>query len=177
MNRTDSAELEYPQDNASLLWLIRDSSMRFVDDVHTPQKETLTDLVLQTFAQVADSAQKLDQRQQLEWGRFRGTDIRHLTRSLPAFSRMHLYTGGGTHVVNATKANHGPSWRMVVQLGATTEAYGIYPGGQSGNPGSPYYDNSVNDWVQGKYYLLHIFDQKQRDDAGIKFRMVMGPKS
>lgn len=177
MNRTDSAELDYPQDNASLLWLIRDSSMRFVDDVHTPQKETLTDLVLQTFAQVTDSAQKLDQRQELEWGRFRGTDIRHLTRSLPAFSRMHLYTGGGTHVVNATKANHGPSWRMVVQLGATTEAYGIYPGGQSGNPGSPYYDNAVNDWVQGKYYLLHIFDQKQRDDAGIKFRMVMAPKS
>lgn len=177
MNRTDSAELEYPQDNASLLWLIRDSSMRFVDDVHTPQKETLTDLVLQTFAQVTDSAQKLDQRQELEWGRFRGTDIRHLTRSLPAFSRMHLYTGGGTHVVNATKANHGPSWRMVVQLGATTEAYGIYPGGQSGNPGSPYYDNAVSDWVQGKYYLLHIFDQKQRDDAGIKFRMVMQPKS
>ncbi|KAA2239459.1 penicillin acylase family protein [Chitinophaga agrisoli] len=177
MNRTDSATLVYPQDNASLLWLIRDSSMHFIDDVHTPQKETLTELVQQSFAWVADSAQKLDQHLQLEWGSFRGTDIRHLTRSLPAFSRMHLRTGGGTHIVNATKETHGPSWRMVVQLGPTTEAYGIYPGGQSGNPGSPYYDNAVTDWSQGKYYVLHVFTEQQRDDPGVKFRMLMGPEN
>jgi len=176
MDRKDSLIMVYPQDNASLLWLLRDSAMHFVDDVHTPQQETLSDLVSQTFAQVADSAQKLEQQKRLEWGRFRGTDIRHLTRSLPAFSHMHLYTGGGTHIVNATKATHGPSWRMVVQLGATTEAYGIYPGGQSGNPGSPWYDNSVADWVQGNYYLLHVFDPQQPDDASIKFRMVLEPE-
>src|SRR5262249_9585766 len=134
MNRSDSLIMDYPQDNASLLWMIRDSSMHFIDDVRTPQKETLTDLVRKSFAWVADTAQALDKAKRLEWGRYRGTDIRHLTRSLPAFSQMHLYTGGGTHVVNATKATHGPSWRMIVQLGATTEAYGIFPGGQSGNP-------------------------------------------
>lgn len=176
MNREDSLVMEYPQDNASLLWLIRDSSMHFIDDVHTARKETLTDLVTETFAAVADSAQKLDKQQKLEWGRFRGTDIRHLTRALPSFSQMHLYTGGGTHVVNATKATHGPSWRMIVQLGATTEAYGIYPGGQSGNPGSPYYDNSVQDWVHGNYYQLRIFDAQHKDDPAVKFRMLLQPE-
>lgn len=176
MNRPDSLVMEYPQDNASLLWLIRDTSMRFVDDIHTTKKETLTELVQETFAAVADSARKLDGKQQLEWGRFRGTDIRHLTRGLPAFSQMHLYTGGGTHVVNATKSTHGPSWRMIVQLGATTEAYGIYPGGQSGNPGSPYYDNSVQDWVHGNYYQLRIFDQQHKDDPAVKFKMLLQPE-
>lgn len=176
MNRADSLIMDYPQDNASLLWMIRDSAMHFIDDIHTTQKETLTDLVTQTFAAVADSALKLDQEKRLEWGRFRGTDIRHLTRSLPAFSQMHLYTGGGTHVVNATKATHGPSWRMIVQLGATTEAYGIYPGGQSGNPGSPYYDNSVQDWVHGNYYQLRIFGPQHKDDPAVKFRMLMEPE-
>lgn len=176
MNRADSLVMDYPQDNASLLWLIRDSSMHFIDDIHTSQKETLTDLVRQTFAAVADSARKLDQQQRLEWGRFRGTNIRHLTRGIPAFSQMNLYTGGGTHVVNATKATHGPSWRMIVQLGATTEAYGIYPGGQSGNPGSPYYDNSVQDWVHGNYYQLRIFDQQHKDDPAVKFKMLLEPE-
>lgn len=176
MNRADSLVMEYPQDNASLLWLIRDSSMHFIDDIRTSQKETLTDLVQQTFAAVADSARKLDQQQRLEWGRFRGTNIRHLTRGIPAFSQMNLYTGGGTHVVNATKATHGPSWRMIVQLGATTEAYGIYPGGQSGNPGSPYYDNSVQDWVHGNYYQLRIFDQQHKDDPAVKFKMLLEPE-
>jgi len=175
MNREDSLVMDYPTDNASLLWLIRDSSMHFVDDIHTAKKETLTDLVQETFAAVADSAQKLDKQQRLEWGRFRGTDIRHLTRALPAFSSMGLYTGGGTHVVNATKANHGPSWRMIVQLGSTTEAYGIYPGGQSGNPGSPYYDNSVQDWAHGNYYQLRIFDTQHKDDPAVKFKLLLQP--
>ncbi|HEY0612555.1 MAG TPA: penicillin acylase family protein, partial [Chitinophaga sp.] len=107
---------------------------------------------------------------------FRGTDIRHLTRALPSFSQMHLYTGGGTHVVNATKANHGPSWRMIVQLGPATEAYGIYPGGQSGNPGSPYYDNSVQDWAHGNYYQLRIFDTQHKDDPAVKFKMLLQPE-
>ncbi len=35
-----------------------------------------------------------------------------------------------------------PSWRMVVELGAEIRAWGNYPGGQSGNPGSKFYDGS-----------------------------------
>jgi penicillin amidase len=175
LNRADKAALVQPQETTTLLWLLRDSSMHFIDNIHTPQQETLSGLVQQAFTMAADSAQKLEQQRRLEWGRFRGTDIRHLSRSLPAFSQMHLFTGGGTHIVNATKDTHGPSWRMVVQLGPQTEAYGIYPGGQSGNPGSQYYDNSVKDWVEGKYYLLRVFDREHGDDPGIRFRMVMEP--
>jgi penicillin amidase len=132
----------------------------------------LSQLVQTAFVTAADSAKVLDGQQKLAWGRYRGTNIRHLTRTLAPFSAMNLYTGGGRHIVNATKQVHGPSWKMVVQLSAKTEAYGIYPGGQSGNPGSPFYDNAVQDWVQGKYYLLHVFDQQEKDDPAVKFRMV-----
>ena len=45
---------------------------------------------------------------------------------------------------------------MVVDRGPQVEAWGIYPGGQSGHPGSDYYDNAVNDWVASKYYRLHF---------------------
>jgi penicillin amidase len=41
-----------------------------------------------------------------------------------------------------------PSWRMVVSLEKTgVRAWGVYPGGQSGNPGSPYYNNMLNTWA------------------------------
>ena len=43
---------------------------------------------------------------------------------------------------------------MVVELTDKTNAYGIYPGGQEGNPGSKYYDSFINDWLVGKYYKL-----------------------
>ncbi|MEM7656575.1 MAG: penicillin acylase family protein, partial [Bacteroidota bacterium] len=49
----------------------------------------------------------------------------------------------------------GPSWRMVVSLGPTIEAYGVYPGGQSGNPGAQQFDGFVNDWQAGSYYRLN----------------------
>jgi penicillin amidase len=49
----------------------------------------------------------------------------------------------------------GPSWRMVVQwskAGAGSGvAEGIYPGGQSDDPASPWYSDLVGDWQTGTY--------------------------
>ena len=41
---------------------------------------------------------------------------------------------------------------MLVELGDSPSAFTIYPGGQSGNPGSFYYNDMVTDWADGKYY-------------------------
>ena len=168
----DGTVLAYPQAITTLQLLQRDTSFHFIDNINTPQKETLSQLVQGAFATSVNELEVLNRAGNLALGRARGTDINHLSRGIPAFSALHLRTGGGQHIVNATKATHGPSWRMVVQLGDKTEAYGIYPGGQSGNPGSPFYDNSVHDWVAGKYYLLHIFNEQEKDDAVIRYKLV-----
>jgi penicillin amidase len=49
-------------------------------------------------------------------------------------------------------ARTGPSWRMIASLssGGVT-AQGVYPGGQSENPASPWYSNLVPLWWDGKY--------------------------
>ena len=53
---------------------------------------------------------------------------------------------------------------MVVALGPEVEAWGIFPGGETGNPGSPHYDAFVDDWVDGKMYeLLYL---RSADDVG-----------
>jgi penicillin amidase len=165
-----------PQPTTALLMLLRDSAVHFVDNINTPQKETLSGLVQGSFAAIVPEMAGLNKAGKLELGKARGTTIRHLSRAIPAFSANNLNTGGGRHIVNATKQTHGPSWRMIVQLSDKTEAYGIYPGGQSGNPGSPYYDNAVNDWVAGKYYLLHVFDEKEKDDPLIRYKVVFTGK-
>ncbi|WP_295119316.1 penicillin acylase family protein [uncultured Chitinophaga sp.] len=165
----DSLVLELPQSKTTLLWLLRDSAMHFVDDRATPQVETLPDIVLRSFARSANEARRLKRENKLAFGEYRGTNINHLA-GLPAFSRQGLYTGGGPHIVNATKLRHGPSWKMIVQLGRQTEAYGIYPGGQSGNPGSKFYDNSIDDWTAGKYYALKVFSATDKGTYKIIFR-------
>ncbi len=43
----------------------------------------------------------------------------------------------------------GPSWRMIVAFG--DRGYAIYPGGQSENPLSPWYENQIPDWFSGRY--------------------------
>jgi penicillin amidase len=60
---------------------------------------------------------------------------------------------------------------MVVSLTTKTEAYGVYPGGQSGNPGSKFYDNFVNDWAAGKYYSLWMMTKKEAGDKRVMGRM------
>lgn len=167
----DSIAYVQPEEKTLLFWLMRDSAMHFIDNIRTPARETLADQVMASFRLAADTAAELDARNELALGKFRGTDIRHLSRSIPAFSRMHLNTGGGRHIINATKKTTGPSWRMVVELGPETKAWGIFPGGQSGNPGSKYYDNMVSDWLAGKYYALRVYDEKKPAE-GVVGKMV-----
>jgi len=50
-------------------------------------------------------------------------------------------------------SSHGPSWRMVVDWGKGT-FQAIYPGGQSENPASAWYDDRVNTWFDGKYAAM-----------------------
>ena len=54
-------------------------------------------------------------------------------------------------------ASTGPSWRMIVTLSAAgVSARGVYPGGQSENPASPWYDNLVPLWWDGRYLPLPV---------------------
>ena len=54
-------------------------------------------------------------------------------------------------------ATTGPSWRMIVSLsGAGVSAEGVYPGGQSENPASPWYDDQVPLWWDGRYLPVPV---------------------
>ena len=44
--------------------------------------------------------------------------------------------------------------------------YGVYPGGQSGNPGSKTYDQFVETWRTGELYDLQFLNEKPVDRDG-----------
>src|SRR5262249_53916322 len=145
--------LPWPNESTLVESLHRDSAYRFVDNINTPQKETLADMLVASLAKATGKLKEAEAEGRLEWARYKGTRVQQLLK-IPALSRLHLSIGGGPGIINAAKEDHGPSWRMVVRLAEVTEAYGVYPGGQSGNPGSPYYDNFIDTWVKGDYYTL-----------------------
>lgn len=97
------------------------------------------------------------------WQHYKHTSITHLAR-LDAFSVKDVAIGGYNNIVNAASEGAGPSWRMIVDFtNGKPQCYGVYPGGQSGNPGNKGFTDFIDKWSKGEYYTLHFFSNK--DDA------------
>ncbi len=160
----------FPLENTLAEQVLKDSAYKFLDDIATPQKESLADIATAAFKKAGAHLKQVEADGALELATFKGTGVYHLLK-LPAFSRLNLPIGGGENVINAATGDHGPSWRMVVHLTPVTEAYGIYPGGQSGNPGSRYYDNFVDDWAAGKYNKIWVMTKNETRDQRVKWTM------
>jgi penicillin G amidase len=56
---------------------------------------------------------------------------------------------------------------MVIHLTNPIEAYGVYPGGQSGNPGSKFYEDFIDTWATGKYFTLWMMKEDETADKRI----------
>jgi penicillin amidase len=163
-------ELLWPSESTLLDDMEKYPNFKYFDNVTTAKIETLPDDVTEAFKKAAAVIRKADEGGNLEWAKYKDTRVEHLAR-IDAFSRLHLPIGGGTNTINAAKEQHGPSWRMVVSLTPETEAWGIYPGGESGNPGSRFYDDFVTDWALGKYYKLWVMKASDATDARVKWAM------
>jgi penicillin amidase len=66
-------------------------------------------------------------------------------------------SSGDAWTINAAdgglESHQGPSWRMIVAWTGQGKAAGegVYPGGQSENPASPWYEDQMSDWWEGRY--------------------------
>jgi len=157
--------------------MLRQPAARWFDDVRTKKVETLDEEVRATFRKaILQLRQSLgDMGETWQWGKYKGTSIRHLAR-IPGLGEKGLFTDGDLGIINATGRHHGPSWRMVVSLGSEVEAWGIYPGGQSGNPGSPHYNDFLDVWLHGELAEL-LFMQSKNDDQGrVRSKTTCTPK-
>lgn len=129
----------------------------FFDYKTTPQIENAEDITTMAFVAALDNMANWEESNNMEATRmnYYGTTILHLSRLAP-FSIENVPVGGNASALNANMDRWGPSWRMVVELGDETKAWGTYPGGQSGNPGSPYYLTMLQHWIDGEYYPLQF---------------------
>ena len=129
--------------------------------------ESIEDIVNMTFKTTVDSLEnwkKENKASRITWKNFKNTRINHLL-GIKSFSLENINVGGDRNIINAASGRHGPSWRMIVKLNKNkkTEAWGVYPGGQSGNPGSFNYFNGIKEWGEGKYSKL-LFNNNPLDN-------------
>ncbi len=149
----------------------------YFDDRTTPTRETLDDVVGNAFqkAVAALVAELGPVGPRWKWGRSSPVTIGHLAM-IPGLGSPPLAISGNRGVINAASGSFGPSWRMVVEMGPEVRAWGSIPGGASGNPGSRFYDNGINDWAEGavtELVFLRSFGERHpriigRTDIGRK---------
>ncbi len=163
MNSTE-AELRYPSRDIFVEVIKEEPDMKFVNNIETEQTETVEDLVTMTFKETIAVLSKVYGAELENWKRGIdiNNDIDHLA-NIPGFGRENLFSGGAAEAINATRGGNGPSWRMVVEVGPEVKGWGIYPGGQSGNPGSPHYDDMVEGWRTGRLFELNFMRERPEE--------------
>ncbi|HEV7779868.1 MAG TPA: penicillin acylase family protein [Chitinophagaceae bacterium] len=166
---------DWPRDQTLIEALLRDSAFKFIDNINTLENETLYDVVTTALKKITPILAGAEAKGKLEWAKYKSPGVYHLLdpgkKDLLSLDRTNLNIGGDDNIINAVTKSHGPSWRMIVQLTTPTEAYGVYPGGQSGNPGSKFYDDYIDNWVAGKYNKLWFMRDGDRKDKNVKWTM------
>ncbi|WP_276348198.1 penicillin acylase family protein [Daejeonella sp. JGW-45] len=160
--------MRYPSRDRNVHLLLNEPNSPWFDNVHTAKKETRADAVNAAFRFAIDSLERKygPLKKEWQWGNVKHTNVPHLAK-VAGFGSKFLNNGGSKSSVNAMSENNGPSWRMIVALGKEVKAYGVFPGGASGNPGSYYYDNMVDTWSEGKLNELVYLKSKDEKRAGI----------
>ena len=166
----DSIPTKLPSTYRTMEMLEKQPTAKWFDNVKTKNKvETAPDILTESFKATVDTLSKnlLPMGPAWNWGKVKRTVIEHLL-PIKAFHRSNFETQGGARIVNATTEKTGPSWRMIVELGKKPKAYGIFPGGQSGNPASAFYDNMIEKWTKGELNELLFLSSKDEQSPRIK---------
>ncbi|NNF02840.1 MAG: penicillin acylase family protein, partial [Rhodothermales bacterium] len=101
------------------------------------------------------------------WGAVHRVVFRHMAFSdalLPLNRGPFPYPGTAQTLSPARNltVTHSASWRVVVDFSTTPPAaWGVYPGGQSGNPFSPLYDAHLPAYLDFRYYPLSLAERPE----------------
>lgn len=174
--KNEEAVLSYPTDYTTIKLLAENPTFDFFDIKSTPEKETAKEVIQKAFKIAVEDVEKwkADKNAPPRWSDYKDTSIGHLSRQEPL--GYHVETSGNSGSVNATSSRWGPSWRMIVEMKKSgPEAVAVYPGGQSGNPGSRFYNNLIDHWAKGKYYKMQFMHQPET--TGTLYTTELNPKN
>ena len=154
--------------------LLKDPNHILWDDINTPQKENLTDILERALLLADERIIELfdtDDYDKWSWGELH--TITYPTNLLgeagiPILTNLvnigPVESGGSSFAINSTDWGFGedftigsyPSMRMVVDLSNFDNSRTILPSGQSGHVMSKYYDDQVENWIENNMYILNF---------------------
>lgn len=145
----------YPADWRTIELIKHNPEHIIFDLKETDEVEHAKDIIIRSFKEITDTEAPLK-----TLAAHKNFSIPHIAR-IDGLGTKQLNVGGTGNALNAISGRAAPSWRMLVALGDSIEAYGVFPGGQSGNPNSKYYRTDVEKWVDGEYNKLELTKRDQ----------------
>jgi len=138
----------------------------WVDDINTPEKETLDDVILNSFRDCLVQLISVCSPDTTKW---KWGDIHKLTLEHPLgtvkfldrifkFNSKEYRVGGSDHTVSpysygtGFKVNHGASERHIFNTANWDESLTVIPTGISGIPSSEFYLSQTDAYINGKFY-------------------------
>lgn len=158
----DRPGLQISQDQSSLdevlaQWTVHDrSNAAFTPPggAHRTAPEVMRSAFITAVARLTDELHGAPSS--WSWGRLHSREFPSVTEA-DGLAYGPRASGADPWTVNAADgglvSSAGPSWRMIVAWTGkgASNAEGVYPGGQSENPASPWYSDQMADWWNGRY--------------------------
>jgi penicillin amidase len=146
--------------DAMIAILLDDPSNSWWDVRETPEVERRDDLLRRCLERALARLESQVGEQssgKWRWGEIRKARIRHLA-GIASLSPEPVSVPSGPSTLSpmSEEGRYGASWRMVVELGPEVRAWGIYPGGQSGDPVSPQSRERIARWAAGQLDSLRF---------------------
>lgn len=160
LDHIETHQMAYPTWWRTIQLIQEEPTSPYFDVQKTEVVESATDIVRASFeGLVQDIASAKDKGESLKWTDHSPFNIYHLLQ-IPALSKTNLEHNGCGDALNANSGRVGPSWRQVIKLNNNPSGWGIYPGGQSGNPLSKHYDDFLPYWLDGEYLSMDLYTPK-----------------
>ena len=159
----------------------------WVDNINTPQKETLDDIIIKSFKDCISSLSKQygTDQSKWEWGKIHKITIEHPLGSVKILNKVFglnsetFSIGGSNHTVSpysygpGFKVNHGASERHIFNTANWDESLTIIPTGASGIPASEFYLSQTKAYLEGKFYKDAFSENAVK--AAAKYKLVLKP--
>ncbi|QXG36701.1 penicillin acylase family protein [Pseudomonas viridiflava] len=159
------------------------------DDVKTPQKEDKPAILARSLAAAVTSGDSLlgSDHKAWQWGKLHRdnwTASNPLVRQMGGveYNRSAVPAGGDHTTINVSgyewgkgfDARMAPGLRMIVDFSLVEPMTGLISTGQSGNPASPYYANSIEPWLKAQYMSIPLQQSNYEKGYG-KQRLTLTP--
>lgn len=166
--------------------IFKDGAFEWTDDVTTPEKESLEQIILISVQAAVKELTDLLGREtgQWRWDRLHRLTFTHVMGRRPYLDRIfnlgpfpvagnHLTVNKLQYDYNAPFAvTDGVSQRMIVDLGNRSNALHVLPTGESGQLASPHYQDQVDLFRNGEYHPVWIQPEQLKEHTEASLKLV-----